>query len=131
MKIISILKESNPKELGGVETFNRMLKNFFKKELFFFARPLKGKAYFKVDNIIEFKIDNFYDKILKSLFGKSFLISKKLRKEKADIYILNLFTDLKYIKKIDKPCILVQHMNFENYFGNTIKNKKIEFCKKN
>ncbi len=62
------------------------------------------------------------------LFGKSFPMSLSLEKQKADIYILNQSGDLKLIQNIKKPCILVQHIDFDNYFGNK-DYKKIEYAK--
>ncbi len=128
MKILSVMKASNPQELGGIETFNRVLKKMFEKELYFFAQPLKGKKYFPVEDIIEFKANSIYNKILKFLFGKSFSMQLSLERQKADIYILNQSGDLKLIKNIKKPCILIQHIDFNNYFGSK-DYKKIKYAK--
>lgn len=129
MRILSVMKATNPQELGGMETFNRILKKIFGKELYFFAQPVKSKKYFDVDSIIEFKTKSYSNRILKFLFGKNFPIRLSLEKQKADIYILNQFADLKLIKNLKSPCILVQHTNFENFF-NILKDKtKIEYAK--
>lgn len=129
MKILSILKSTNPKELGGTETFNRMLKEMFDDIIYFFAQPVKNKVYFKVDDVVEFRKNDVLNKILKFLFGTNYPLRLALEKEKADIYILNQFGDLKLVKNIKEPCILIQHMNFNYFFGKNDE-KKIETAKK-
>lgn len=129
MKILSVLKATNPQQLGGMETFNRMLKKIFQDELYFFSQPVTRGSYFEVDNIIEFKANSFYNKILKKLFGRNFPIKKELEKQKADVYILNQFGDFKLVKDIEKPCILVQHTNFENFFDINKDKEKIKYSK--
>lgn len=129
MKILSILKSTNPKELGGTETFNRMLKEMFDDKVYFFAQPVKNKVYFKVNDVVEFRKNDICNKILKLLFGTNYPLRLALEKEKADMYILNQFGDLKLVKNIKKPCILIQHMNFNNFFGKNDE-KKIEIAKK-
>ena len=46
-------------------------------------QPLKGKKYFPIEDIVEFKANSIYNKILKMLFGKSFPMSLSLEKTKS------------------------------------------------
>lgn len=127
MKILSIMRNGNPRTIGGIETFNRNLKKMFPEEVIFFAKPLvKELSYFNVEDVIEYKEHNFF---IKKIFKKKFLLRMALKKLKTDIYILNTVGDFKVISDKNKKYIFVQHMNFEEWIGRKSKkeiNKNIE-----
>ena len=118
MKILFIGETANPRCIGGIETFGRTLKKFFKKKLLFLCFSTKKIKYFEMEDIIEINFDNFFIKILnrisKNKIRKS-IISKKIEKIAPDICILRAPNNLDYIKKKEIKTLLVQHNCYDDY----------------
>lgn len=115
MKILCITSRIHPCTLGGIETFCRMMKKMYEKELYFFSYPTKRKKYYETKDIIEFECKNILERIIYKFTGRSILTKWKLKKLKYDYCILNFPKDIKLLPKKNSKNILVQHMNFDNY----------------
>lgn len=116
MRILCITSRVHPCTLGGIETFCRMMKKMYKKELYFFSFSTKRKKYYETADIIEFETKNIFEKAIYKLTGRSFLTKNKLKKLEYDFCILNFPKDIKLLPRTKQSInILVQHMNFDNY----------------
>lgn len=118
MKIVIITDGNHPGTLGGIQTFNRILKNFFSKELITFAPKTKKNKFYDIEDIVEYGSSRIIYKVINKFTNKSldnFFIRKKLKKINPDICILSTPKELEVLKDIKCKKILVQHTNFKRY----------------
>lgn len=135
MKILFIAGGSDPRTLGGIETFGRKIKNFFPREVKFITYKTNKKKYFKVEDVKEIHSTNIFIKILNKLFRnkiKIFFLKKEVEKNNPDICIINKPEEIYALNNKMKK-ILIQHRCFDNYILTYLgKNRKlIEYLKKN
>ena len=129
MKIL-FLSEHHPGSQGGIQTFGRMLKQFFKEKLFFLTFDNKENKDFKeifvVENVYKIPKENIFFKILNKLLKnklREIFYSKKINEFLPEIVILGFPNEINYIKNKNIKKVLVQHINYEIFIS--------EFCKKN
>lgn len=124
MKIFCISSTAHPNCIGGIETFERNLKNMFMKELKIFAFKTDKNKYFKVSDIFEIDKKELKFKILRKIFGLNIIMKNILNKVDYDICIINNpKKELNWIKKNSKK-ILVQHECYDSYIKNFFENDK-------
>lgn len=123
MKILFMASGSNPKTLGGIQTFGRMLKKFFPEDLEFVCYSKNEKYYFKVNDVNEININLIFRVINKILNNKlkNYCLKKYISKLKPEICILNDPKEL-YSLNDDIKKILVQHRNYNAYISSYCKN---------
>lgn len=135
MKIVFLTNNNHPGTLGGVQTFNRILKSFFKDEMITLTNKTKQSKYFYIEDVVEIGSLNIIYRVLNKLSGRKieyFLKKKKVKKLKPDICIISSPAELEIIKDIKCKKILVQHNKFSIYLKNYYLNNKnlIELSKK-
>lgn len=117
-KIVVLAETAHPACIGGIETFERVLKNFFREKITFIAYPTAKKKIFTVENIEEVFSLNIFFRILNKLFNnkiKYYFVKKKIRKLNPDICILRMPYNIDFIDNNKIKTILVQHSAFEVY----------------
>lgn len=119
MKILFIAERCHPATQGGIQTFGRVLKKIYKKDLSFlaYATPKREKI-FIVEDVIEIFTINIFGKILNKLLKnkiRNYLIKREIERINPEICILRSPQNLKLIKNKKIKKILVQHTNFDNY----------------
>lgn len=127
MKILFLSGYSDPRGLGGIETFGRNLGKIF-YDIKYLVFKNKLKKYFNLDNIIEIDNINFFWKILSRIAknkklrekikkrGKINFLRNKIKEIRPDICIINYPEELysiKNMKNIKK--ILIQHREYNSY----------------
>ena len=120
-KIISMTLFADPRTQGGIETFNRNLKEFYPKNLVMITNSNKYSKLYKVNDIIEIGSQNvvfkIINKILKNKWRES-LILKEVKKNLDGTIIFSFPYEVQLLKKVKAKKILVQHGNFDNYMSN-------------
>ena len=120
-KIISMTLFADPRTQGGIETFNRNLKEFYPKNLVMITNSNKYSKLYKVNDIIEIGSQNvvfkIINKILKNKWRES-LILKEVKKNLDGFIIFSFPYEVQLLKNIKSKKILVQHGNFDNYMSN-------------
>ena len=119
MKILFIAEGCHPATQGGIQTFGRVLKKIYKKDLSFlaYATPKREKI-FIVEDVIEIFTINIFGKILNKLLKnkiRNYLIKREIERINPEICILRSPQNLKLIKNKNIKKILVQHTNFDIY----------------
>lgn len=134
MKIVFLTGGNHPGTLGGIQTFNRILKKFFPKELITFAPKTKQKKIYEIEDIVEYGSIGIVYRIVNKLTDRylaNFYIRKEVEKIKPDVCILSAPRELRALKNIKCKKILVQHINFDIYMKGFFKDRKlIELSKK-
>lgn len=129
-KILILTLAAHPCVQGGIQTFVRRIKDFYKEDVILLTNKNKDKKIYEVDDIIEIGSLNIFFRIINRLLKdriRKFLVLKKLRKIKPEIIICNMPYELEMIKdfKCDKK-ILVQHFNFERFLGDITRMEKLK-----
>lgn len=117
MKIICIGKGNDPRCLGGVETFERVLGKIFKNDIKFYVYNSDKEYLFQVENNIK-NIQNpisLKEKIFLKVLGKTRYTSYKVKKENPDLVIINKPKDLRMLKGGNFKKVLIQHGDLETY----------------
>lgn len=117
-KIVMMTDRNHPGTLGGIQTFNRILKKYFPEELIIVAPKILGRKFYKIDNMIEYGSTNIVCRVINKFTNRrldKFFIRKKLKKINPDICILSTPKELEVLKDIKCKKILVQHTNFKRY----------------
>ena len=124
-KIMSIALFSDPRNQGGIETFNRNMKEFYPDNLKILVNSNNKKKIYNVSGIIEQKKESKIFKFINKIFFNK-LREKKIKNiinlEKPDILIFSLFYEFNIFKKFKQTKILVQHFSLEKLKKET-KNK--------
>ena len=117
MKIICIGKGNDPRCLGGVETFERVLGKIFKEDIKFYVYNSNKEYLFNIENKIKNiqKPDSLKEKIFLKILGKTRYTGCIVKKEKPDVVIINKPKDLRMIKGGNFKKVLVQHGDLESY----------------
>ena len=120
MKILFLTEGNHPETIGGIQTFNRIMKNFFPEELITLTKKLKTKyeRSYQIKDVFEIGSNKkIFISLNKRLKNKLFyyLFRNKIKAINPDICILNSPKELEYIKKLKSKKILVQHTNFNRY----------------
>ncbi len=122
MKIICIAKGSDPRCLGGIETFERILGKAFEDDIKFYVYNTDREYIFDCKNIINIQETNsLIEKVLLKILGKTRYTSLKIKKENPDVVIINKPKDLKMLKGGKFLKILVQHNSLECYRNDVFK----------
>ena len=121
---------AHPCAQGGIQTFTRRLKDFYKKDIILLTNRNINKKIYEVDNIIEIGSLNIFFKIINRLLKdkiRKFLILRYLRKIEPKVIICNMPYELEMIKdfKCNKK-ILVQHFNFERFLDDRTRMEKLK-----
>lgn len=120
MKIIFLTNGNHPGTLGGVQTFNRVLKKYFGKSLITVTNKVREKKYFEIEDLIEVGYNNILYRIFNKLLNKKltqFLIKEKIKRIKPDVCILSSPQEIENLRNISCKKILVQHLNYDNYLN--------------
>lgn len=126
MKIICIGKGNDPRCLGGVETFERVLGKIFKDQIKFFVYNSEKEYIFEADNVRNIqKPESFKEKLLLKILGKTRYTAYKVKKENPDVVIINKPKDLRMIKGGNFKKVLIQHGALEQYKKGAFKSKKV------
>lgn len=120
-KILILTLAAHPCAQGGIQTFVRRLKDFYKEDVILLTNKNKDKKIYEVEDVIEIGSLNIFFRIINRLLKdriRKFLVLKQLKKIKPEIIIFNMPYELEMIKdfKCNKK-ILVQHFNFERFLG--------------
>lgn len=129
-KIIVLTLAAHPCAQGGIQTFVRRLKNFYKEDVILLTNKNKDKKIYEVDDIIEIGSLNIIFRVINRLLKdriRKFLVLKQLRKIEPEIIICNMPYEFEMIKdfKCNKK-ILVQHFNFERFLGDIKRMKELK-----
>ena len=114
-EILSISLFSHPQLEGGIEAFNRNLKELFFPNMKIITKQIKRKKIYKVSDIIEIKENKIF-KILNKIFKdnlRKLIIRNIVKKINPEIIITSNFYELDCLKRINCKKILVQHFNYE------------------
>lgn len=127
MKILMICGGSHPENLGGVQTFERILAKIFKNKIYFLEHKNKLKKYYKVENMLEIFEFNIVMKVLNKLLNqriRKYILKKKIDEVKPDILLFNFPRSLNYIPIFHGKKILVQHRSYDSYLEGYCQNNK-------
>lgn len=135
MKIVFLTNNNHPGTLGGIQTFNRILKNFFPEEMITITNKNNQNKVYSINNLIEIGTTGILYKIINKLSKRKleyYLKRREIKKIKPDVCILSAPSELRILKKIKCKKILVQHNKFSIYLKNYYQNNKnlIEMTKK-
>ena len=117
MKILFI--GSNPKNIGGIETFGRNLKKIFSDNILFFSYERQNTGIYDVSDVFEFKKKKYHPKFLRKKiqnYTEKKYLKEVIEKIKPTIFILNTPQDLKLLDGIEGKKILVQHRTASQYW---------------
>ena len=128
MKILNVCIFSDPRTQGGIQTFGRTLKKFYKDELISLTTINPFKKIYEVNNVISVGSNNFIfrviNKILKNKL-REYLIKKESKKQKWDVMIFSFPYELEILKDIKSKKIMVQHFNFDKFIPDAPMMKKL------
>lgn len=127
MKIICIGKGTDPRCLGGVETFERILGKIFKEDIKFYVYNSDKEYLFQVENNIKNiqAPNSLKEKIFLKILGKTRYTSYEVKRENPDIVIINKPKDLKMLKRGNFKKVLVQHTSLEAYKEDLFNSSKV------
>lgn len=132
MKIACISKESDPRCIGGIETFERVLMKIFKDDIRFYVFKTEKEKIFEAKNIVSIQeLKQLSEKIMLKLLGKKKYLKFRVLNDKPDIIIMNRAKDLRLFKNFKGVKILVQHTSIDRYIKETSENKKLVELMKN
>lgn len=127
-KILSMTLYSDPRCQGGVEAFNRNLKNMYPDNLIMITeRNSKNKIY-NLQDVIEVGSENIFfralnNRILKNKL-KEYLILKKVKKCLEKIIIFSFPYEAFLLKNVRAKKIMVQHTSYEHFVKEYCKNRE-------
>ena len=127
MKILVLCGGTHPENLGGVETFERVLAKIFENKIYFLGYKNKLKKYYKIENIIEIFELNFIMKVLNKLLNqkiRKYIFKKEIGKIRPDMLLFNFPNTLEHIPIFYGKKILVQHGRYDSYLEGYYKNDK-------
>ena len=120
-KIVSMALFADPRTQGGIETFNRNLKEFFPENLVMITNTNNYSKLYNVQDVLEVGSNNIIfkviNKILKNKWRES-LILKEVENNLEETIIFSFPYEVQLLKNIKAKKILVQHGNFDNYMSN-------------
>lgn len=129
MKKIISLTFGNPKTQGGIESFNRILKEFY-PNLIMITQTIKYVKIYDVPDVIEIGSRNLIFRIINKIFFnkiREYLIVNEIKKNKGEVLILSHPNEVEIVKKYKGKKILVQHLSYDYYLkiycGNNIELK--------
>lgn len=132
MKIACISKESDPRCIGGIETFERVLMKIFLNNIKFYVFKIEKEKIFEAKNVVSVQEpQKSSEKIMLKLLGKKKYLKFKVLNDKPDIIIMNRPKDLRLFKNFKGIKILVQHTSIDRYIKETSENKKLVELMKN
>ena len=116
-KIMSLALFSDPRTQGGIETFNRNIKQFYLENLKILINHNENKRkIYNVEGIVELKKETVFFKIMNKIFFNKLReqrVKKIVKIENPDILIFSLFYELNILKIFRSKKILVQHFNLD------------------
>ena len=128
MKILSMLIFSDPRTQGGIQTFGRTLKKFYKEDITLLTVENSFKKIYEVENVKILGSNNIFFRIINKLLKnklREYLIKKEVGKTNWDIIIFSFPYELEILKDIKTKKIMVQHFNFDKFIPNIEKMKKL------
>lgn len=127
MEIICIGKGNDPRCLGGVETFERILGKIFEDNIKFYVYTPSKEYLFQIENNIKNiqKPTSIKEKILLKVLGKTRLTEYEIKREKPDVVIINKPKDLRMLKGGKFKKVLVQHSDLKSYKEGAFSSKNI------
>ncbi len=124
LKIICVCKGNDPRCIGGIETFERVLEKIFGNNILFFVFNTKHEKIFNSKNIINIQeAKTFKEKLMLKFLGKTKYLEYRVRQERPDIVIVNKPKDLRLFKNL--KTILVQHTALSEYKSKYLKSKDV------
>ena len=118
MKILNMCIFSDPRTQGGIQTFGRILKKFYRNKIIILTLSNSTKKIYEVNDLVEIGSNNFFfrliNKILKNRL-REYLIKKEVEKNKWDVIIFSFPYELKILKDIKAKKIMVQHFSLEKF----------------
>lgn len=127
-KIVFICNGDHPGTQGGVQTFGRMINQFFLNEVEFIAYASNREKIYKFDNVIEVGKKNLVFRVVNKLLKnriRDYEVRQQIKKIEPEICILRTPRDIKVLKGIKVKKILVQHVNFDIYMKEDFKDKYV------
>ena len=128
MKILNVCIFSDPRTQGGIQTFGRTLKKFYKDKLIFLTTVNPFKKIYEVDNVVAVGSNNFIFRIINKIFKnklREYLIKKEVKKQKWDVMIFSFPYELEILENIKSKKIMVQHFNFDKFIPDIPKMKRL------
>ena len=120
VEILAVALFNDPTRQGGVESFNRVLKSFYPKNLKFIIFDLKKEteSLYRVNDVIKVGSLNIIFRIVNKILRnrlRNFLLIKKVQKIKPDFLIFSSPYEINVLCKIKAKKIFVQHTSLEEY----------------
>ena len=131
VKILAVALFNDPTGQGGVESFNRTLKNFYPKNLKFIVFNLKKEieSLYEVDDVIKIGALNLVFRIINKILRnglRNFLLKRKVQKIRPDFLIFSSPYEINVLHKVKAKKIFVQHTSLEEYKRSYLYNKENE-----
>ena len=120
-KIVSMALFADPRTQGGIETFNRNLKEFYPKNLVMVTNTNNYSKLYNVQDVIEVGSKNIIFKVINKLLKNRWrekLILKEVENNLDGTIVFSFPYEVQLLKNIKAKKILVQHGNFDNYMSN-------------
>ncbi len=120
-RIVSMTLFSDPRTQGGIETFNRTMKNFYPENWMMITNSNRDSKIYDVADVTEIGSQNIFFKIINRMLKNKWresLILKEVEKNLDGVIIFSFPHEVQLLKKIKAKKILVQHGNFDNYMSN-------------
>ena len=124
-RIISMTLFADPRTQGGIETFNRTLKNFYPKEWVMITNLINKPKLYEVLDVIEIGSKNIFfrliNKILKNKI-RELLTLKVVKNYLEEIIVFSFPQEIYLLNDIKARKILVQHTSFEHFIKSYCEN---------
>ena len=102
-KIVSMTLFSDPRTQGGIETFNRTMKNFYPNEWIMITNSNRDAKIYDVNNVIEIGNQNVIFKVINKLLKNKWrenLILKEVENNLEGIIVFSFPYEVQLLKKI-------------------------------
>ena len=127
-KILSMTLYSDPRCQGGVEAFNRNLKNAYPDNLIMLTEKNSKKKIYDLKNVVEVGSENIFFRALNNRILnnklKEYLIIKKVKKIYEKIIIFSFPYEVFLLRNLKAKKIIVQHTSYEHFIKEYCKNRE-------
>ena len=125
--ILSMVLFADPRSQGGIETFNRILKEFYSERLEMLTLSTDRIKIYDVSDVTEIGKNNKFFKVLNKISCnnlRKFLTLKEIKKEKRKYIIYTFPFEGEIIKDIEATKICVIHTTLDRYISILCEGKK-------
>ena len=125
--ILSMVLFADPRSQGGIESFNRILKEFYPDNFNMITLKNNRVKLYNIENIMEIGSNNIiyriFNKILKNYFWKV-ESKKKIKELKAEIFLFTFPFEGEILKEIKGKKICIIHTTLDRYISILCENKR-------